>query len=127
QTEDRLAVWKRGDEDLRLLLEWHERAAFVLHDEKELSARRGQLETDFASARSQTTQTQQAYDAACAMLDEDKAKRQRLHSIQALLHGKAETLHGDLRYVDEPARNLAQGLASWGLLVFSAISDGTKS
>ena len=35
QTEDRLAVWKRGEKDMHLLQEWHERAAFVLHDEKE--------------------------------------------------------------------------------------------
>lgn len=126
QTEDRLVVWKRADEDLRLLLEWHDRAAFVLHDEKELTSRRGQLETDFASAHSQTTQTQQAYDAAYAMLEEDKAKRQRLHSIQALLHGEAETLHGDLRDVDAPARNLVQGLASCeaaGLLVKFSMDD----
>src|SRR5690606_33115848 len=40
QTEDRLAVWKRVDEDLRLLLVWRDRAAFVLHDEKELNAKR---------------------------------------------------------------------------------------
>ena len=126
QTEDRLAVWKRGDKDLRLLQAWHERATFVSHDEKELNARRGQLETDLASARSQTTQALQTYDAACAVLDEDKAKRQRLHSVQALLHGNAETLHGDLRDVDEPARNLAQGLASCeeaGLLVKFSMDD----
>ena len=126
QTEDRLVVWKRADEDLRLLLEWHDRAAFVLHDEKELTSRRGQLEADFASARSQTTQTQQAYDAASALLDEDKAKRQRLHSIQALLRGEAETLHGDLRDVEAPARNLVQGLASCeaaGLLVKFSMDD----
>jgi hypothetical protein len=126
QTEDRLAVWKRGDEDLRLLLEWHDRAAFVLHDEKELNAKRGQLEMDLASARSQTTQAQQAYDAACAMLDEDKAKRLRLQSVQALLHGEAETLHGDLRDVEAPARNLVQGLASCeaaGLLVKFSMDD----
>lgn len=126
QTEDRLAVWKRGDEDLRLLLEWHDRAAFVLHDEKELNAKRGQLEMDLALARSQTTQAQQAYDAACAMLDEDKAKRLRLHSIQALLHGEAETLHGDLREVEPPVRNLVQGLASCeaaGLLVKFSMDD----
>lgn len=126
QTEDRLAVWKRGDKDLRLLQEWHERATFVLHDERELSARHGQLETDLASARSQTTQAQQAYDAACAVLDEDKAKRQRLHSVQAYLHGEAETLHGDLRDVEPPARDLAQGLASCeaaGLLVKFSMGD----
>lgn len=126
QAEDRLAVWKRGDKDLRLLQEWYERATFVSHDEKELNARRGQLETDLASARSQTTQALQTYDAACAVLDEDKAKRQRLHSVQALLHGNAETLHGDLRDVDEPARNLAQGLASCeeaGLLVKFSMDD----
>ncbi|HBP6331109.1 AAA domain-containing protein [Pseudomonas aeruginosa] len=126
QTEDRLAVWKRGDKDLRLLQEWHERATFVLHDERELSARHGQLETDLASARSQTTQAQQAYDAACAVLDEDKAKRQRLHSVQAYLHGEAETLHGDLRDVEPPARDLAQGLASCeaaGLLVKFSMDD----
>ncbi|AYN19663.1 DNA helicase [Alcaligenes aquatilis] len=126
QTEDRLAVWKRGDKDLRLLQAWHERATFVSHDEKELNARRGQLETELASARSQTTQALQAYDAACAMLDEEKAKRQRLHSVQALLHGQAETLHGDLRDVEPPARNLAQGLASCeaaGLLVKFSMDD----
>ncbi|RAR48811.1 UNVERIFIED_CONTAM: AAA domain-containing protein [Acidovorax defluvii] len=126
QTEDRLTVWRRGDKDLRLLQEWHERATFVSHDEKELNARRGQLETDLASARSQTAQAQQAYDAACAMLDEEKAKRQRLHSVQALLHGEAETLHGDLRDVEPPARNLAQGLASCeaaGLLVKFSMDD----
>jgi hypothetical protein len=126
QTEDRLAVWKRGDEDLRLLLEWHDRAAFVLHDEKELNARRGQLEMDLASARSQTTQAQQAYDAACAMLDEDKAKRLRLQSVQVFLHGGAETLYGDLRDVELPARNLVQGLASCevaGLLVKFSMDD----
>ncbi|MFU6768461.1 AAA domain-containing protein [Pseudomonas paraeruginosa] len=126
QTEDRLAVWRRGDKDLRLLQAWHERATFVSHDEKELNARRGQLETELASARSQTTQALQAYDAACAMLDEEKAKRQRLHSVQSLLHGQAETLHGDLRDVDPPARNLAQGLASCeaaGLLVKFSMDD----
>lgn len=126
QTEDRLAVWKRGDEDLRLLLEWHDRVAFVLHDEKELNARRGQLEMDLASARSQTTQAQQAYDAACAMLDEDKAKRLRLQSVQVFLHGGTETLYGDLRDVELPARNLLQGLASCkvaGLLVKFSMDD----
>lgn len=126
QTEDRLAVWKRGAEDLRLLLEWHDRAAFVLYDETELNARRGQLEMDLASARSQTTQAQHAYDAACAMLDEDKAKRLRLQSVQVFLHGEAETLYGDLRDVELPARNLAQGLVSCeaaGLLVKFSMDD----
>ena len=126
QTEDRLAVWKRGDKDLRLLQEWHERATFVLHDERELNARRGQLETELASARSQTTLALQAYDAACAMLDEEKAKRQRLHSVQALLYGEAETLHGDLRDVEPLARHLAQGLTSCeaaGLLVKFSMND----
>jgi hypothetical protein len=126
QTEDRLAVWKCGDKDLRLLLAWHERAAFVLHDEQELNARRGQLETDLTSARSQTMQAQQAYDAACAMLDEDKAKRRRLQSVQVLLRGEAETLHGDLRDVEPSARNLVQGLASCevaGLLVKFSMDD----
>lgn len=126
QTNDSLAVWKRADQDLRLLQEWHDRAAFVLHDEKELNTKRGKLETDLASARRQTTQARQAYDAACADLDEDKAKRQRLHSIQALLHGEAETLHGDLRDVEAPAKNLAQGFASCeetGLLVKFSMDD----
>ncbi|WP_222610933.1 DEAD/DEAH box helicase [Undibacterium curvum] len=126
QTEERLAVWKRGDEDLRLLLEWHGRAAFVLHDEKELNARRGQLEMDLASARSQTAQAQQAYYTACAMVDEDKAKRLRLQSVQAFLYGEAETLYGDLREVELPTRNLAQGLASCeaaGLLVKFSMDD----
>lgn len=126
QTDDRLAIWKRADKDLRLLQEWHERATFVLHDENELNAKRGQLETDLASARSQTTQAQQAYDAACALLDEDKAKRQCLHNVQALLHGEAETLYDDLRDVDTPARNLAQSLASCeeaGLLVKFSMDD----
>ena len=126
QTEARLAVWKRGDEDLRLLRMWHERAAFVLHDEKELSTRRRQLDADLASARSQTRQAQQAYDAACTVLDEDKAKRHRLQSVQVLLHGQAETLHGDLRDVELPARNLVQDLASCevaGLLVKYSIDD----
>ena len=61
-----------------------------------------------------------------ALLDEDKAKRQRLHSIQALLRGEAETLHGDLRDVEAPARNLVQGLASCeaaGLLVKFSMDD----
>lgn len=126
QTEDRLAVWRRGDKDLRLLQEWHERAAFVLHDEKELNAKDGQLETDLASARSKTTQAQQAYDAACSVQDEDKARRLRLQSVQFLLHGDAETLHGDLRDVELPARNLVQSLASCevaGLLVKFSIND----
>lgn len=126
QTEDRLAVWKRGDKDLRLLQGWHERATFVLHDEKELNARRGPLETDLESARSQTRQAQQAYDVACIALDEDKAKRQRLQSVQVLLHGEAETLHGDLRDVELPARNLAKALASCGaagLLVKFSMDD----
>lgn len=126
QTEDRLTVWKRVDEDLRLLLAWNDRAAFVLHDEKELNAKRGQLEMDLESARSQTTQAQQVYDAACAMLDEDKAKRLRLQSVQVFLRGEAETLHGDLRDVEMPARKLAQGLASCeaaGLLVKFSMDD----
>lgn len=126
QTEDRLAVWKRVDEDLRLLLVWRDRAAFVLHDEKELNAKRGQLEMDLASARSQTTQAQQEYDAACAILDEDKAKRLRLQSVQVFLRGEAEALHGDLRDVEMPARKLAQGLASCeaaGLLVKFSMDD----
>lgn len=119
QTGDRLAVWKRGDKDLRLLQSWHERATFVLHDENDLNARREPLETDLASARSQTRQAQQAYDAACTALDEDKAKRQRLQSIQPLLHG-------DLRDVELPARNLMQVLASCevaGLLVKFSLDD----
>lgn len=126
KTEDRLAVWKRGEEDLRILLEWHDRAAFVLHDEKELNARRGQLEMDLESARSQTTQAQRAYDAACAMLDEENAKRLRLQSVLVFLHGEAETLHGDLGDMELPARNLAQGLASCeaaGLLVKFSMDD----
>lgn len=126
QTEDRLSLWKRGDEDLRLLLEWHDRAAFVLLDGKELNARHEQFEMDLASARSQTAQAQQAYDAACVMLDEDKAKRLRLQGVQVLLHGEAETLHGDLRDIEPLARNLVQGLASCeeaGLLVKFSIDD----
>jgi len=126
QTEDRLAVWKRGEKDLRLLQVWHDRAAFVLRDEKELSARGRQLEADLALARSQTRQAQQDYDDACTVLDEDKAKRQRLQSVQALLHGEAETLHGDLRDVELPARDLVQGLASCevaGLLVKFSMDD----
>ena len=126
QTEDRLAVWKRIDEDLRLLLAWRDRAAFVLHDEKDLYAKRGQLEMDLASARSQTTQAQQVYDAACAMQDEDKAKRLRLQSVQVFLRGEADTLYGDLRDVELPARNLAQGLATCeaaGLLVKFSMDD----
>ncbi|WP_217542599.1 DEAD/DEAH box helicase [Vibrio metschnikovii] len=126
QTEDRLTVWKRVDEDLRLLREWHDRAAFVLDDEKELYAKRGQLEMDLESARSQTRQAQQVYDAACAMLDEDKAKRLRLQSVQLFLRGEADTLHGDLRDVEIPARNLVQGLASCevaGLLVRFSMDD----
>lgn len=126
QTEDRLAVWKRGEKDLRLLQVWHDRAAFVLRDEKELSTRGRQLEADLALARSQTRQAQQDYDDACTVLDEDKAKRQRLQSVQALLHGEAETLHGDLRDVELPARNLVQGLASCevaGLLVKFSMDD----
>ncbi|QTL35810.1 DEAD/DEAH box helicase [Pseudoalteromonas viridis] len=126
QTEDRLAVWKRVDEDLRLLREWHDRAAFVLHDEKELNAKRGQLEMDLESARSQTTLAQQVYDAACAMLDEDKAKRLRLQSVQLFLRGEADALCGDLRDVEMPARKLAQGLVSCeaaGLLVKFSMDD----
>ncbi|WP_454456630.1 AAA domain-containing protein [Thauera phenylacetica] len=126
QTEDRLAVWKRIDEDLRLLREWHDRADFVLHDEKELNAKRGQLEMDLESARSQTTRAQQVYDAACAMLNEDKAKRLRLQSVQLFLRGEADALHGDLRDVEMPARKLAQGLASCeaaGLLVKFSMDD----
>ncbi|MCL6417045.1 AAA domain-containing protein [Aestuariirhabdus sp. Z084] len=126
QTEDRLAVWKRVDEDLRLLQEWHDRAAFVLHDEKELNAKRGELEMDFELARSQATQAQQVYDTACAMLDEDKAKRLRLQSIDTFLRGEPEALHGDLRDVEIPARSLAQRLASCeaaGLLVKFSMDD----
>lgn len=126
QTEDRLAVWRRGDEDLRLLQEWHHRAAFVLTDEKELNAQRGQFEAELASAHSQTTQAQQAYDAACAKLDYDKAKRLRLQGVQIFLNGEAETLHGDLRDVELPARKLAQGLATCeaaGLLVKFSMND----
>lgn len=126
KTEDRLAVWKRAEKDLRLLEVWHERATFVLQDEKELSARLGQLEAGLVSARSQTRQVQQAYDAACTVLDEDQAKRQRLQSVLALLDAEVETLHGDLRDVELPARNLAQGLASCeeaGLLVKFSMDD----
>ncbi|MGI2166499.1 AAA domain-containing protein [Shewanella oncorhynchi] len=126
QTEDRLAVWKRAEKDLRLLEVWHERATFVLHDEKELSARRGPLEADLASARSQTRQAQQAYDAACTVVDDDKAKRHRLHSVQVLLDGETETLHCDLRDVELLARSVVQGLASCneaGLLVKFSIDD----
>ena len=126
QTEDRLAVWKRGEKDLRLLQEWHERAAFVFHDEEELNTRRVQLEADLTSARSQTSQEQQVYDAACSLLDEDKAKRQRLQSVQLLLHGEAETLQGDLRDVELLARNLVQGLTACeaaGLLVKFSMDD----
>ena len=126
QTEDRLAIWKRFDEDLRLLQEWRDRAAFVLHDEKELNAKRGQLEMDLASVRSQTTQAQEEYDAACSMLDEDKTKRLRLQSVQVFLRGEAETLHGDLRDVEMPARNLVHELAMCekaGLLVKFSIDD----
>lgn len=126
QTKDRLAVWKRVDEDLRILQTWRERAAFVLHDESELNAKRGQLEMDLASARSQATQAQQAYDAACAMLDEDKAKRLRLQSVQLFLRGEVDALHGDLRDVEMPVRKLAQGLASCeaaGLLVKFSMDD----
>ena len=126
QTEDRLAVWRRGDNDLRLLQQWHERATFVSHDEKELIVRRGQLETDLALARSQTTQALQAYNTACAMLEEENSKRQRLQSVLALLHGEANSLHGDLRDVEPHARNLAQGLTSCdaaGLLVKFSMDD----
>lgn len=126
QTEDRLAVWKRGDEDLHLLREWYNRAAFVLHDDKELSALRGQLEMNWASARSQIAEAQQAYDAACTMLDEDKAKRVRLQSVQVLLYGESETLHGDLRDVELSAKNLVQAIASCemaGLLVKFSMDD----
>lgn len=126
QTENRLSVWKRADQDLRLLREWHDRAAFVLHDEKELCAKRAQLEMDLASARNQAAQAQQEYDAACAMLDENKAKHLRLQSIDTFLRGEAEVLHGDLRDVEIPARNLAQGLASCeaaGLLVRFSLDD----
>lgn len=126
QTEDRLAVWKRGEEDLNLLKSWHERAEFVLFDEKELSTKRGQLEAELASARSQTRQEQLAYDTACKVLDEDKAKRQRLQSVQALMHGEAETLHGDLRDVEPHARTLVESLASCesaGLLVKFSMDD----
>lgn len=126
QPEDRLAVWRRGEKDLRLLQVWYDRAAFVLHDEKELSTRGRQLEADLVLARSQTRQAQQAYDDACTVLDEGKAKRQRLQSVQALLHSEAETLYGDLRDVELPARNLVQGLASCveaGLLVQFSMDD----
>jgi hypothetical protein len=112
QTKDRLAVWKRVDEDLRILQTWRERAAFVLHDESELNAKRGQLEMDLASARSQATQALQAYDAECTMLDEDKAKRSRLQSVQLFLRGEADALHGDLRDVEMQAKKLAQGLVA---------------
>ena len=126
QTEDRLALWTRGDRDLRLLQEWHDRAAFVLQDEKELNSRRGQLETDLASARSQAEQALQAYDAACAMQHEDMAKRHRLHRIKIFLHGGAEILHGDLRDIEAPDRGLVQGLVSCdaaGLLVNFSMDD----
>lgn len=126
QTEDRRRLWKRVDEDLRLLVEWRDRAAFVLHDEKELNAKCEQLEMDLASARNQAAQAQQVYDSACAMLDENKAKRLRLQSIDTFLRGEAEALHGDLRDVEIPARNLAQGLASCeaaGLLVRFSLDD----
>lgn len=126
QTEGRLDVWKRGEEDLRLLREWHERATFVLLDEKELNARLEPLETDLASARSQITQAQNTYDAACVTLDEDNAKRLRLQSVQLFLRGEADALHGDLRDVEIPARTLAQYLASCdeaGLLVKFSMND----
>ncbi|MCX2534955.1 AAA domain-containing protein [Plesiomonas shigelloides] len=126
QTKDRLAVWKRVDEDLRILQTWRERAAFVLHDESELNAKRGQLEMDLASARSQATQALQAYDAECTMLDEDKAKRSRLQSVQIFLRGEADTLHGDLRDVEMQAKKLAQGLVACeaaGLLLKFSMDD----
>ncbi|MBO2552371.1 AAA domain-containing protein [Shewanella algae] len=126
QTEDRLAIWKRVDEDLRLLLAWRDRAAFVLHDEEELNARRGQLEMDLASARRKTTLAQQVYEAACVTQDEDKAKRQRLQSLQALLSGNCETLYGDLREVEPAVRHLVQALVSCedaGLLLKFSMDD----
>lgn len=126
QTEYRLAVWKRVDEDLHLLKAWHDRAAFVLSDEKELNGKRGKLEMDLEAARSQTNQAQKVYDVASAMLDEDKAKRLRLQSVQAFLRGEAEGLNGDLRDVEMPARKLAQDLASCeaaGLLVKFSMDD----
>lgn len=126
QTEDRLAVWKRGDEDLRLLNEWHDRAAFVLQDEKELRARREQLEADFVSARDQAMQAQQEYEAACMMMDEENVKRQRLHNIQAFLNGETKSLYGDLRDVELPARKLAESLVSCelpGLLMKFSMDD----
>lgn len=126
QTKDRLAVWKRVDEDLRILQTWRERAAFVLHDESELNAKRGQLEMDLASARSQATQALQAYDAECTMLDEDKAKRSRLQSVQLFLRGEADALHGDLRDVEMQAKKLAQGLVACeaaGLLLKFSMDD----
>ncbi|WP_187985054.1 DEAD/DEAH box helicase [Vibrio metschnikovii] len=126
QTKDRLAVWKRVDEDLRILQTWRERAAFVLLDESELNAKRGQLEMDLASARSQATQALQAYDAECTMLDEDKAKRSRLQSVQLFLRGEADALHGDLRDVEMQAKKLAKGLVACeaaGLLLKFSMDD----
>jgi len=125
-TEYRLGLWKRADEDLRLLQEWRDRAAFVLHDERELNSKHGQLEMDLASARNEAAQAQQVYDSACAMLDEEKAKRLRLQSIDTFLRGEAEALHGDLRDVEIPARKLAHGLISCeaaGLLVKFSMDD----
>ncbi|MDU5420828.1 MAG: AAA domain-containing protein, partial [Cutibacterium avidum] len=126
QTKDRLAVWKRVDEDLRILQTWRERAAFVLQDESELNAKRGQFEMDLASARSQATQALQAYDAECTMLDEDKAKRSRLQSVQLFLRGEADALHGDLRDVEMQAKKLAQSLVACeaaGLLLKFSMDD----
>lgn len=112
-TQNRLEAWMRGDEDLLRLRNWRDRADFVLRDEEELNARGKQFKDELASARRQATQTQQAYNVARALLEEDKVKRRRLQNILALLHDEGETQLVDLRDVDEqPALDLAQALVS---------------
>lgn len=126
-TENRLAAWKRGDEDLRHLQDWRVRADFVLRDEEELNTRGKQFEDELASARRQATQAQQAYENACVLLHEDKVKRSRLQNVLALLHDEGETQLVDLRDVDEQlASGLAQALVSCegaGLLVKFSMDD----
>ena len=125
-TEASTAVWKSGDEDLRLLRDWKERAGFVLNDLKELSARFEQHEMDLISARSQREKVQHLYDTERTAMAEYQSKHQRLHSVHTWLNGEVETLHGDLRDVEPFAQNLMQCLVSCqeaGMLVTFSMED----
>lgn len=126
QTENRLSAWQRTEQDLRMLQAWKERAAFVLHDERELNARREALEDDLSMAQRQASHAQQEYEAACLARDQDNARRQRLQSIDALLNGEVSGLPGGLQEVSMHAQRLAEqlvGCAEHGLAMAFTLDD----